>query len=184
MSIFDYTNQLILSRVLIYRCGLKIKPRGNVINVALSTRATRFDLTFHMHLRKRISKKYHTAGKKFILSEETIEFAKDRKKFKENNVSQYHLSGICVALKSKGLVTSCIIRNVLSSFPFEYRIPVFSPAVNSILIQAHHLAPGHRRAKRYLLRKFPPATGRTSFHYVVSVLAPEDYHKYRQIFWS
>lgn len=57
MSCWEYIKQGILANYLIYKEGLKINPRGKVISVALSTRETRFDVTFHMQLRKRLKKK-------------------------------------------------------------------------------------------------------------------------------
>lgn len=182
--IHSYLKDLSFSRVLIHKEGLTTKPRGNVLNVALSTRATRFDLTFHMQLRQRLRKKYRLFNKGYLVTSETAEWARKKEKFKENDLLQYHISGICVAYKKAGLVTSCLIRNVLSSFPFEYRIPVFSPGVNSIVLLAHHIAPGYRKAKRYGLRNMPPAKGQTSFQYVLYKITPKDYKEYRQLTWS
>jgi hypothetical protein len=55
--IMEYLNNLFLSRYLVYKDGLSSNPRGNILNVILSVKAYRFDLTFHMQLRKKLRKK-------------------------------------------------------------------------------------------------------------------------------
>jgi len=180
----DYINDLTFSRYLLYKTGLLFNPNGSVVNVVISTRATRFELTFHMQLRRKLRKKYHVSKKSYFITKETVNWATEREKFKVVDFQQYHISGVCIAYNRAGILTSCIIRNVLSSFPFEYRIPVYCSGVNAIDVLRRHIVTRHRRAKRWHLRLLPPAKSKTSFRYVLSKLTPVDYLNYRQDLWT
>jgi len=173
MNIFQYTTLLDYSRHLLYKGREELNPRGKIVTIIFSAKATRYDVYDY----------FKRCGGFRIGWKNRRKMGVKYKKL-ETAVLQYHMCGYCLAFKRALLNSSMLIRNVLTLFPFELRFPIYSPAINSIGIRKNHRFLGFRKAKKYFLRNKSPRYSATPFTYVVASLYEDDFIEYSQNFWN
>lgn len=130
---------------------------GQVIDITLNRSLTKFDI-----------KNYVTVSKKLRSNVELK---------KEKNILEYHLIGICIRMKKDGygINSSCLIRNVLSNYPFEYNLPLNSPFILYIVISSTRKKLRYiRHGRYYYLRKKQRPYSKVTWEYVAKMYDPDD----------
>jgi len=124
------------------------KPRGQVIQVILNTKYTKFDIV-----------DYLKQSKKTRRSEKLVR--------KEKAILQYSVVGKCLSFRRASINSTCILRNVVNLCPFESSYNVFSPLITDFVMRNHFYPQPYKKTSQYYLRKKSPSKSQITFSYVI-----------------
>ena len=87
--------------------------------------------------------------------------------FKRNILEKniYHINGVCISNKNKGISSTFILRNVIDLYPFEYIFNKYSPLI-FFFIKKYSKNARQRKSKLYFLRNKAASYSRFKFNYI------------------